>query len=101
MTARKQTARKQTVSFTGPAFAYAQALVDAGEYSSISAAVSGEMVRARAEREAQAALLAAEIERRLALPVDQWEPVADLSEVTAAVRARLAALRQSGVRRPE
>ena len=69
------TARKQTVSFTEPAFDYAQTLVDAGEYPSISAAVSGEMVRAKAARDAQAALLAAEVERRLALPIDRWEPV--------------------------
>jgi hypothetical protein len=88
-------AHKQTVSFTAPAFAYAQSLVDAGEYPSISAAVSGEMVRARAAREAQAALLAAEVERRLALPPNQWEPVGELSEVTAEARARLAELRRT------
>ena len=86
------TARKQTVSFTEPAFAYAQSLVDIGEYPSISAAVSGEMVRARAARDAQAALLAAEVERRLYLPLDQWEPVGELSDVTGEARDRLAAL---------
>lgn len=87
-------ARKQTVSFTEPAFAFAQGLVDAGEYPTVSAAVSGEMVRAKAIREAQAALLSAEVERRLALPLDQWEPVGELSEVTAKARAELARLRQ-------
>ena len=87
--------RKQTVSFTEPAFAYAQSLVDAGEYPSISAAVSGEMVRARAAREAQAALFAAEVERRLALPLEHWEPVGELSEVTGEVRDRLAELRRA------
>ena len=86
------TARKQTVSFTEPAFAYAQSLVDTGEYPSISAAVSGEMVRAKAARDAQAALLAAEVERRLSLPLDQWEPVGELSDVTGEARDRLAAL---------
>lgn len=86
--------RKQTVSFTEPAFAYAQTLVDAGEYPSISAAVSGEMVRAKTSREAQARLLAAEVERRLALPPDRWEPVGALSEVTSEVRARIAELRR-------
>jgi hypothetical protein len=91
----EMTARKQTVSFTEPAFAYAQSLVEAGEYASISAAVSGEMVRAKAAREAQAALLAAEVERRLALPVDQWEPVGELSDVTGEARARLAGLRRT------
>jgi Arc/MetJ-type ribon-helix-helix transcriptional regulator len=87
-------ARKQTVSFTEPAFAYAQTLVDAGEYPSISAAVSGEMVRAKTAREAQAALLAAEVERRLALPLDQWEPVGDAADVTGEARTRLAELRR-------
>ena len=86
------TARKQTVSFTEPAFAYAQSLVDTGEYPSISAAVSGEMVRARAARDAQAALLAAEVERRLSLPLDRWESVGELSDVTGEARDRLAAL---------
>lgn len=89
------TVRKQTVSFTEPAFAYAQSLVDAGEYPSVSAAVSGEMVRARAMRDAQTALLAAEIARRLALPLDRWEPVGELSEVTGEARARLAELRRT------
>ena len=93
------TARKQTVSFTEPAFAYAQTLVDAGEYPSISAAVSGEMVRAKAAREAHAALLAAEVERRLALPIDRWEPVGELSEVTGEARARLAELRRTQANR--
>lgn len=88
-------ARKQTVSFTEPAFAYAQTLVDAGEYPTISAAVSGEMTRAKAAREAEALLLAAEVERRLALPVDQWEPVGELSDVTREARDRLAQLRRT------
>ena len=88
------TVRKQTVSFTEPAFAYAQSLVDAGEYPTVSAAVSGEMVRAKAARAAQTALLAAEIERRLALPLDRWEPVGELSEVTGEARPRLAELRR-------
>lgn len=87
------TVRKQTVSFTEPAFAYAQRLVEAGEYPTISAAVSGEMVRARAAREEQATLLAAEVKRRLALPLDQWEPVGELSDITGEARARLAELR--------
>jgi antitoxin ParD1/3/4 len=87
--------RKQTVSFTEPAFAYAQSLVDAGEYPNVSAAVSGEMVRAKAAREAGTVLLAAEVERRLALPLDRWEPVGELSEVTGEARARLAELRRT------
>jgi antitoxin ParD1/3/4 len=94
------TARRQTVSFTSAAFAYAQTLVDAGEYPSISAAVSGEMVRAKAARAAQAKVLAAEVERLLALPLDQWEPVGELFEVTTDARARLAELRRTRADRP-
>jgi hypothetical protein len=52
------------------------------------------MVRAKTAREAQATLLAAEVERRLALPIDQWEPVGELSDVTGEARARLAELRR-------
>lgn len=88
-------ARKQTVSFTEPAFDYARTLVEAGEYPNISAAVSGEMVRAKTARDARTALLAAEVERRLALPVDRWEPVGELSDVTGEARARLAALHRA------
>ncbi len=87
------TVRKQTVSFTEPAFSYAKSLVEAGEYPSVSAAVSGEMVRARAARDARAALLAAEIERRLALPLDRWEPTGEPSDITGEARSRLADLR--------
>lgn len=95
------TARKQTVSFAEPAFDCARTLVDAREYPSISAAVSGEMVRAKAARDAQAALLAAEVERRLALPIDQWEPVGELADVIAEARARLAELRRTPSSRHE
>jgi antitoxin ParD1/3/4 len=87
--------RKQTVSFTGSAFDYAQSLVDAGEYPSVSAAVSGEMVRTKAVREANAALLAAEVERRLALPLNQWKTAGELPEVTGEARARLAEIRRT------
>jgi antitoxin ParD1/3/4 len=87
-------ARKQTICFTEPAFAYARKLVDAGEYPDISAAVSGEMVRARAARDARAARLAAEVERRLALPIDRWEPAGELREITGEARARLAEMRR-------
>lgn len=48
------TARKQSVSFSAAAFAFAQSLVEAGEYPNVSAAVSGEMVRAKSARAAQA-----------------------------------------------
>lgn len=82
---------KQSVSFTDAAFAYARDLVEAGEYPNVSAAVSGELARAKASRGRDRALLEAEVQRRLAVPVDQWEPVADLDTFTAGARAHLAA----------
>lgn len=84
--------QKQTVSFTDAAYAFARELVEAGEYPNMSAAVSGELAKAKAERERERSILEAELERRLALPLDQWEPVGDVSGVTAGARAHLAAL---------
>lgn len=86
-------ARKQSVSFTDAAFAFAEDLVRSGEYPTISAAVSGEMMRARAARAAKQALLEAEVTRRLALPVDQWAPLGEPADLTRGARTRLAALR--------
>lgn len=83
--------QKQSVSFTGTAYAFAKELVEAGEYPNVSAAVSGELAKAKAEREQERAVLEAELERRLSLPLDQWEPVGDVSDVTAGARAHLAA----------
>ncbi|MCB1674672.1 MAG: hypothetical protein KDI01_00165 [Halioglobus sp.] len=77
---------KQSVSFTDQAFAHVQALVEAGEYPTVSAAVSGELARARAARMRDDTLLEAEVQRRLALPVDQWESV---DSMTGDVRAWL------------
>ena len=59
---------KQSVSFTDAAFNFARELVESGEYPNISAAVSGEMARARAARERERLLFEAEVQRRLALP---------------------------------
>jgi len=83
---------KQSVSFTDPAFAFAFAreLVERGEYPNVSAAVSGEMARAKAARENEWALFAAEVQRRLALPLDQWEPVGGIADFTAEARKHLA-----------
>lgn len=86
---------KQSVSFTDAAFAFARELVEAGEYPNISAAVSGEMARAKAARERDRALLEAEVQRRLALPPDQWEPVAALGTFTSNAREHLAKLRSA------
>ena len=84
--------QKQSVSFTDTAYAFAKELVEAGEYPNVSAAVSGELAKAKAERERERAVLEAELERRLSLPLDRWEPVGDASEVTAGARAHLAAM---------
>lgn len=84
--------QKQSVSFTKAAFAYARELVDQGEYPTISAAVSGELARARGVRVREAALLEAEVRRRLELPLDQWASVGSLDELTAGTFARIEAL---------
>lgn len=84
--------QKQSVSFTDTAYTFARELVEAGEYPNVSAAVSGELAKAKAERERERAVLEAELERRLALPLDQWDPVGDAAEVTASTRAHLATM---------
>lgn len=81
---------KQSVSFTDTAFAFARELVESGEYPNISAAVSGEMTRARAARERERALFEAEVQRRLALPLDAWVPVGATDSFTSDARAHLA-----------
>ncbi len=85
---------KQSVSFTDTAFAFARELVENGEYPNISAAVSGEMARARAARDRDRLLLEAEVQRRLSLPLDAWEPLGATEFLTSDARARLA--RRSG-----
>jgi len=82
--------QKQSVSFTDAAIEFARALVEAGEYPNVSAAVSGELAKAKADRDREQSLLEAELERRLALPTDQWEPLGASQEVTSGARAYLA-----------
>ena len=81
---------KQSVSFTEAAFEYAKELVDRGDYPNVSAAVSGELARARAAREREQTLLETEVQRRLQVPVDQWESVTDVADFTADARVFLA-----------
>ncbi len=81
--------RKQGVSFTESAFTFARDLVEEGEYANVSAAVSGELSRAKALRDRERQLLDAEVERRLRLPADQWLPLGALDEVTRGARAHL------------
>lgn len=87
---------KQSVSFTDSAFAFARELVESGEYPTISAAVSGELARAHAAREKERTLFEAEVQRRLNLPLDQWEPLGAPEGFTADARAHLAAMMKSG-----
>lgn len=84
--------QKQTVSFTDTAYTFAKELVETGEYPNMSAAVSGELAKAKAERAQERAVFEAELERRLSLPLDQWEPVGNAPDVTASARAHLAAM---------
>jgi Arc/MetJ-type ribon-helix-helix transcriptional regulator len=84
--------QKQSVSFTDAAYSYARELVEAGEYPNVSAAVSGELAKAKADRDRERSLLEAELERRLSLPIDQWEPVGDVVDLTAGARAHLDAM---------
>ena len=89
--------QKQSVSFTEAAYAYARALVEQGEYPTLSAAVSGELARARSSRERDQALLEAEVRRRFEVPLDQWVPVGDVDDLTRGALARIDALeREAG-----
>lgn len=87
---------KQSISFTEAAFDFAKELVARGEYPNVSAAVSGELARAKARRAKEQALLEAEVQRRLALPLDHWEPVGEGAAFTADARAHLAARMRAG-----
>jgi len=77
---------KQTTSYTEQAFAHVQALVSSGEYPTVSAAVSGVLMRDKERREREEQLLRAELDRRMALPADRWDewaPGAVLTEYRA------------------
>lgn len=86
---------KQSISFTDVASDFAKERVERGEYPNVSAAVSGELARAKARRAREQAVLEAEVQRRLALPLDRWEPVDNGVSVTADSRAHLAARMQA------
>ena len=90
--------QKQSVSFTEAAYAYARALVEQGDYPTLSAAVSGELARARSSRERDQALLEAEVRRRLEVPLDQWVPVGDVDDLTRGALARIDALEREAER---
>ncbi|SDG31302.1 hypothetical protein PUH89_13735 [Rhodobacter capsulatus] len=87
---------KQSVSFTDQAFAFARELVEAGEYPNICAAVSGELARARASREKERKLFEVEVQRRLSLPLDTWEPLAESADFTSDARNHLLSILPAG-----
>lgn len=87
---------KQSVSFSDTAFAFARELVESGEYPNISAAVSGEMARARAARERERVLFEVEVQRRLTSPLEAWEPIGTGKSLTSDARAHLAQRAQVG-----
>ena len=87
---------KQSVSFSDTAFAFARELVESGEYPNISAAVSGEMARARSTRERERVLFEVEVQRRLTLPLEAWEPIGAGNSLTSDARAHLAQRAQVG-----
>ncbi|MFO7641902.1 MAG: hypothetical protein R6X17_11760 [Candidatus Competibacteraceae bacterium] len=68
---------KQTTSYTDEAYAFAQALVDQGEFGSISAAASAALLHLKRARDAESRLFEAEVLRRAQLPPDhyvEWRP---------------------------
>lgn len=83
--------RRFSIDFTDSAYEFARDLVAAGEYATISAAVSGELARAKAQRAGGEAALVAEVERRATLAPERWEPVGDAGGITAATRRKLGA----------
>ena len=87
---------KQSVSFSDTAFAFARELVESGEYPNISAAVSGEMTRARVARDRERVLFEVEVQRRLTLPPEAWEPIGAGNRLTSDARAHLAQRAQVG-----
>jgi hypothetical protein len=91
--------RKDPIDVTDAALAYVSDLVERGEYPTIGAAISGELQRARSVREQEAAFLEAEVERRLDLPLDQWEAVEDEEDFVSPGRERLAELQAATVQR--
>lgn len=86
---------KQSVSFTDQAFAFSRELVEVGEYPNISAAVSGELARARASREKERKLFEVEVQRRLSLPLDTWEPLAESADFARDARNHLLSILQA------
>jgi antitoxin ParD1/3/4 len=88
---------KQSVSLNDTAFAFAHELVESSEYPNISASLSGEMVRASAVRERERVLFEIEVQRRLALPLDAWEPISAVDCITTDAREHLTRRTKLGI----
>lgn len=86
---------KQSVSFTDAAFNFAREPLRAASIRT-SALRSLAKWRARAARERERLLFEAEVRRRLALPLDAWEPVRTDESITSGARAHLARLAKTG-----
>ena len=87
--------QNKSVSFTDPALAYARELVESGEYPDVSAAVCGELAKARRLRESETRSLEADITRRIQASTDEWHPTRDVDQVSEETRNRLEALVRS------
>jgi len=88
--------KKQGTSFTDADCDFAREIAENGEYPNVSAEMSGELARAKTGGDKARALFEAEMKRRLALPLDRWEPVGELDCLTADARAHLAARAHPG-----
>lgn len=78
---------KQTTSYTDAAYAYAEALVEAGEFSSVSTAASAALIALKRARDVEERLLEGEVLRRAKLPPDQWIEWSPCA-LTASINAR-------------
>lgn len=89
-------AQKKSFNFADTDFDSAREIAESKEYPNVSAAVSGELAQAKTGGDKARARFKAEMKRRLALPLDRWEPVGELDRLTSDARAQLAARANPG-----
>ena len=83
---------KHSTDYADEAFAHVQALTDAGNYDSISDAVSAIVLRDKEAQDRDRIALETEVLRRIALSDDRWVPVRAegfLDEAVARLDARI------------
>jgi antitoxin ParD1/3/4 len=85
---------KQAIPLGAGALAYAAELVARGDYDDVSAAITGELDRAKALREDEALGLSAVLRSRLSMPVTEWSPVSDVDDLTKAALRHIDRLEQ-------